>query len=195
MFTDLFPLVSYVIISTYTPGPANVSSASLGLLHGYRKSLKFLGGLATGLFFVMLIGGGISGSLLNFFPTLEPILRYVGAAYILYLAFGILKASYTFADSEVQPLGFRHGLLLQFSNPKLMVYALTLFSGFLAPITGNAAMVVLTAVMLGVVAFSATSAWALFGMGIKTFLHNPRAKMIVNVMLSLSLVYVAITLL
>ena len=133
MATNLFPLLSYLLISTFTPGPSNISSASVAVLHGYKNSLSYQAGLAAGVFFVMLLSGWISGTLLSVFPVLEPVLRYVGAGYILYLALGILKASYAFTDQNVEPLGFVHGITLQVLNPKLIVYAFTLFSAFLAP--------------------------------------------------------------
>ncbi len=194
MSINLFPLLSYVLISTFTPGPSNISSASVAVLHGYRKTLNYQGGLAVGVFFVMLLSGGISATLLGIFPTLEPVLRYVGAAYILYLAFGILKASYTFDDQNVKPLGIVNGLTLQVLNPKLIVYAFTLFSAFLAPITDNLLLLMLAAALLAGTSFAATSVWALFGTAIKTYLHNPWLKTTVNILLSLSLVYTAITL-
>ncbi len=194
MFTNLFPLLSYVLISTFTPGPSNISSASIAVLHGYKNTLNYQGGLAAGVFFVMLLSGWISTTLLGIFPALEPALRYVGAGYILYLALGILKASYTFTDQNVKPLGFVHGLVLQVLNPKLIVYAFTLFSAFLAPITNNVALLVLVAVLLAATSFGATSVWAIFGTAINTYLHNPRLKAIVNILLSLSLVYTAIAL-
>lgn len=194
MFSNLFPLLSFVLITTFTPGPSNISSASMGVLYGYRGSLKYLGGLSVGVFLMMLLGGLISGSLLSYFPSLESTLRYVGAAYVLYLAVGILRASYTFTEKEVKPLGFAHGILLQVSNPKLIVYAFTLFSTFLASITGDTALIVLAAALLSAVAFSATSVWALFGTGIRTYLRSPRWKTFVNVVLSLLLVYTAVEL-
>ena len=52
----------------------------------------------------------------------------------------------------------------------------------------------LAAVLLAATSFGATSVWAIFGTGIKTYLHNPRLKTLVNILLSLSLVYTAITL-
>ncbi|MCI0419042.1 MAG: hypothetical protein L0312_07460 [Acidobacteria bacterium] len=76
-------------------------------------------------------------------------------------------------------------------NPKLIVYAFTLFSAFLAPITDNIALVMLAAVLLAATSFGATSVWALFGTAIKTYLHNPRLKAVVNILLSLSLIYTA----
>lgn len=191
MSINLVPLLSFVLISTFTPGPSNISSASLGVLHGYKNTLNYQVGLAAGVFLVMLLTGWISTMLLSIFPALEPVLRYAGAGYILYLAFGILKASYTFTEKELKPLGFGHGLMLQVLNPKLMVYAFTLFAAFLAPITSNVALLVLVVALLTITAFCATSVWALFGTVIKSYLHYPRVKAVVNIILSLFLVYAA----
>jgi cysteine/O-acetylserine efflux protein len=183
-----------VLISTFTPGPSNISSASLGVLHGYKNTLNYQAGLAAGVFFLMLLSGWIATTLLSIFPALEPVLRYAGAAYILYLAFGILKASYIFAEQEVKPLGFVHGLTLQILNPKLIVYAFTVFTAFLAPITDNLALLALASMLLAATSFCATSVWALFGAAIKTYLHHPRANAMINIILSLFLVYAAIEL-
>ena len=194
MADNIVPLLSFVLISTFTPGPNNISSASMGVLHGYKNTLTYQVGMAAGVFCVMLLSGWVSTSLLNFFPAFESTLRIIGAGYILYLAFGILKTSYTFNENNLKPMGFAQGLMLQILNPKLIVYAFTLFSAFLAPITNNVALLVLAVVLLTATAFCATSVWALFGTAIKTYLHNPRLKATVNVILSLFLVYTAIAL-
>lgn len=191
MVANPIALLSYILISTFTPGPSNIASTSMGVLHGYRNTVKLQLGLAAGVLIVMFLSGWISTALLNTFPALEPILRYAGAAYILYLAFKLFRATYEFAETDVQPWGFRHGLLLQILNPKLIVYAFTLFSAFLAPIVANIPLLVIVAVLLAATSFVATSVWALFGTGIKANLQNPRLKVIVNVLLSLSLVYAA----
>src|SRR2546425_95683 len=81
-----------VLFTTFTPGSRNIYSASIAVLHGYKNTLNYQGGLAAGVFFVMLLSGWISTTLLGIFPALEPVLRYVGAGYVLYLALGILKA-------------------------------------------------------------------------------------------------------
>jgi cysteine/O-acetylserine efflux protein len=194
MTTSLLPILSYILISTFTPGPSNISSASLAVLHGYKNTLKFQAGLAAGVFLLMFISGLLSGTIVKIFPSFEPVMRYFGAAYILYLAFGILKASYTFTEKDSKPLGFVHGFLLQILNPKLFVYAFTLFSAFLAPRIQNISVLFLVVMFLAVVAFCATSTWALFGTAIRTQLQQPRLKLVVNIILSLSLVYTAISL-
>ena len=194
MSASTFALISYVLISTFTPGPSNISSASLAVLHGYRKTLKFQAGLAAGVFLLMFLSGWLSTTLLQIFPALEPIMRYVGAAYILYLAVGVLKASYTFTEKSEKPPGFAHGLILNVLNPKLIVYAFTLFAAFLASLSGNVALIALAAVLLAATSFCATSVWALFGTAIRTYLHDPRWKTTVNIILCLLLVYTALTL-
>jgi cysteine/O-acetylserine efflux protein len=187
------PLLAFVLISTFTPGPSNISSASLGVLHGYKHTLNYQVGLAVGVFFMMILGGLVATTLLSSFPALEPALRYIGAGYILYLAFKILKASYMFAE-DATSFGFLHGVILQVLNPKLVVYAFTLFTAFLAPITGNIALLVVAAALLSATAFSATSVWTLFGAAIKTALRQPRVKVLINGLLALFLVYSAVNL-
>jgi cysteine/O-acetylserine efflux protein len=191
---NLFSVISYVLISSFTPGPSNISTASMAILHGYKATLKYQFGLALGVLLLMSLSGLFSAALLSIFPALEPILRYLGAAYILYLAFGILKASYTLAEKDIKPLGVGNGFVLQILNPKLVVYAFSLFSTFLASATGNVVLIILLSIALAAVSFCATSTWALFGTGIKNYLQNPRMRMVVNIVLSLALVYSAVSL-
>jgi cysteine/O-acetylserine efflux protein len=194
MNASLFSIISYVFVSTFTPGPSNISSASMAVLHGYKNTLKYQVGLAAGVFVLMFLSGWFSSTLLNLFPALEPILRYVGAAYILYLAFAILKASYTFTEKNEKPLGLVQGLMLNVLNPKLVIYAFTLFSAFLSSSTGNFITLTIACLLLALVSFCATSMWAAFGTAIKLYLHDPRLKTVVNILLSLTLVYTAATL-
>src|SRR5215218_8154426 len=137
MIISLLPVISYILVSSFTPGPSNISSASLAVLHGYKNTLKYQAGLAAGVFLLMFLSGLLSVTIVRIFPSFEPIMRYVGAVYILYLAFGIFKASYTFTENDSKTLGFVHGFILQILNPKLFVYAFTLFSAFLATLTQN----------------------------------------------------------
>ena len=191
----LVPLLSYVLISTFTPGPSNLTSTSLALLHGYRQTLRYQVGLAVGVLLLMALSGLVSAALFQIFPMLQQLLHYVGAAYMLYLAYTIAQASYLFAEQKVEPLGFTHGLLLQLLNPKLWIYAFTLFSTFLVPLTTSVVMVSLAALVLAAISFIATSLWALFGNTMKAYLHMPYVRTGVNLLLALSLVYVALALL
>jgi cysteine/O-acetylserine efflux protein len=191
---DLLPLLSFVLITTFSPGPNNVSSASMGVLHGYRKTLRYLAGIAVGFVVIMLLCGWISNALLRVLPAFEVALRVVGACYILWLAYETLRASYNFGNGNQALLGFTKGLLLQVLNPKVIVYGLTLYSSFLASLAERPLGLILSALLLAGVAFCATSTWALFGTAIRAFLHQPKIQRAVNLVLALLLVYTAVEL-
>jgi cysteine/O-acetylserine efflux protein len=194
METDLVALASFVIVTTFTPGPNNITSASMGILYGYRKTWYYLAGIMAGFFLMMLICGLVSTTLLEVFPRIEVILRVAGAAYILWLAYHTLKASYVF-DEEGQPLmGFSKGFLLQLLNPKVIVYGLTLYATFLGGKVTNPLVLVLSAAAFAGVGFAAVSTWTAFGAAIRRYLDQPRVKTILNTALSLLLVYTAVEL-
>ena len=195
MPTTLLPTITFILISTFSPGPSNISSAAMGVLHGYRKTLPFLLGMVVGFLLLMSTCAWASATVLHVFPALQPILRYIGATYIIYLAYGMLKASYTFAAEEgekTEPLGFGKGFMLQALNPKLVVYGLTLFSAFFAPLADQPLQIALVVPVLATVAFCATSTWTLGGTLIKHQLRHPQIQLGVNIVLSLLLVYTAL---
>jgi len=194
MNTDLIPLASFVLVTTFTPGPNNVSSASMGILHGYRASLRYLSGISTGTFLVMVLCGWIASTLLQIFPAVERILRVIGALYILWLAFHTLKASYAFEEDQGTSLGFSQGLLLQVLNPKLIVYGLTLYGTFLSGMVTNYLHLLLSALIVTAIGFSSISTWTLLGATIRAHLGRPRVKQVLNAALSLLLVYTAVEL-
>lgn len=194
MIGEFLPLISFVLVTTFTPGPNNISGAAMGVLYGYRATMRYLLGMLAGFFIMIQVSAWGAATLLEAFPVLQEVLRYAGAAYILYLAYATLKASYGFDERESEPLGFGNGFLLQLLNPKLIVYGLTLFSTFLAPITDQAGNIMLAATLLTGVAFLAISTWILFGSAIKRYLANARVRLAVNAALSLLLVYSALDL-
>jgi cysteine/O-acetylserine efflux protein len=189
------PLLSFVLVSTFTPGPANISSSSLAALYGFRRTLRFQSGLAAGVFVMMLAGGLLAAGLLGGFPLLEPLLRYAGAAYILYLAYGLLRATYGAGGTPAAPLGFWRGLLLNVTNPKLVFYALTLFSSFLISLVGHALWLIAAAGLLALVSAGAAALWAVFGAQVNSRLSQSRVGRWINVGLALLLVLAAADLL
>jgi cysteine/O-acetylserine efflux protein len=79
----MIPLISFVIVTTFTPGPNNISSASMGVLYGYKKTFNYLAGISAGFFVVMIACAYLSSTLLNIIPLAERYLRWLGAGYDL----------------------------------------------------------------------------------------------------------------
>ena len=197
MLTNFLPTITFILIATFSPGPSNISSAAMGVLHGYRKTLPFLLGMVVGFLVLMSACAWASATVLRVFPALQPIIKYVGAAYIVYLAYGMLKASYTFATTDddaaaEKPLGFGQGFVLQALNPKLVVYGLALFSTFFAALANEPGQIAVVVPLLACVAFGATSTWALGGALIRHQLRQPKVQLGVNIVLALLLIYTAL---
>jgi cysteine/O-acetylserine efflux protein len=192
---NLVAFLSFIFITTYTPGPNNITCASFGMHLGYKQTFKFLMGIVAGFFTVLWICVLLSSVILELAPFINTYLKYVGAAYILWLAYHTLKASYT-SSSEIKELAtFSRGFLLQLVNPKGIFYGITIFTTFLygqdKGIIAHAPWIF----VLAAVCFSSVSVWTLFGNFIQKYMQNELLKKAINIILSLALVYTALQIL
>jgi len=191
---NLVPFLSFVLITTFTPGPNNISSTSMGILYGYKRTLNYLLGITTGFFFIMLLCGLVSTTLLRIFPVFERMLRLIGAAYIIWLAVETLRASYNFSKDAQPLMGYMQGMLLQFLNIKMIIYGMAIYATFLAPLVNQPFYLLVSALGLACLAFLSTSTWALFGSAIRAYLRLPKIKRFVNIGLAVLLIYTAVKL-
>jgi len=192
---EWIPLLSFILITTLSPGPNNLSSASMGVLHGYERSFKFIMGIVVGLFTVMAVSGLISNLMLTIFPAYETILRVIGAIYILWLAYNTLKTTYSSENNEKPPLGFKEGFILQYLNPKVILFGMMMYASYLKPITGDFLLLFISALALAARAFMVNSTWVLFGAGIRRFLSRQIVGKVFNITIAVLLVYNAADLL
>ena len=188
---NLPAFLAFAVIATFTPGPNNISSASSGVLYGYRRTLPYIAGILSGFLGVMLTSGLLSQTLSRNFPSIEAPLRIVGALYILWLAYHSLRASYNFEMAEAPPSGYWIGFFLQAFNPKGLIFGLTVYSTFLAPILNDWGLLLLSGLFLTTLAFLATSLWALSGAAIRRYMGAKKVQQMVNTILALLLVYTA----
>jgi cysteine/O-acetylserine efflux protein len=185
-------MLPFILITSFTPGPNNVSSASMGMLYGYRKSLPFLLGIVCGFFVVMLLSGLLSQTLMDVLPSFETILRIVGAIYIGWLAYETLRSSYDFELKEQPTLTFWRGFFMQMLNVKAIFYGLTLYSNFLSPLSERMDWLFLSAVCLAGIAFCSVTTWSLFGSVIHRYLKKPALQKSVNIALAGLLLFTAV---
>jgi cysteine/O-acetylserine efflux protein len=109
------------------------------------------------------------------------------------LAYGTFRASFSFKEKSDQYLwGFYKGVLLQFLNPKAIIYGLTLYSVFLNPLIGNPLYITLFSLGFALIGLCALLTWALFGAIINQYLHVVKLRVTINSILSLLLAYTAV---
>ena len=194
MTIDMVPLISFVVVTTFTPGPNNISSAAMGVAYGYRRTLPYLFGIASGFFLVMLAAAYLSSALLGAMPFAEQYLRWIGSIYILYLAICTLRIDYGFSKGNKDTRAYTKGFVLQLFNPKVAVYGLTLYSTFLAGISGSIFWLSIFAAIFAMIALVATSTWAICGAAIRNKLKKESFRKAVNIFLALLLIYTALAL-
>ena len=170
----MVPLLIYIIITSFTPGPNNISVASYSLNLGYWKTLRYMLGITSG-FFVMMFAAGLFTEIISTtFPRFESILRFIGAGYVLWLAYSIFKTSENKSQKKLYSAKFLNGFLLQVVNPKVILYGSSIYVGFLYPLINNILSLIIASLLLSVVCFIAISTWASFGMGIKRVVKNEK---------------------
>lgn len=185
--------VVFVLVTIFTPGPNTISSANLAILYGFRRTSRYRFGIFIGFTLVMWLCAFLSSAVQSRLPSFGLWLRYLGAAYIVYLAISVLKTSYELDGAETAE--FRYpvlkGMLLQILNVKVIILGLAVYSTYLAARLHSALGLLISAPVLAVVSLSATSLWALGGSVISGFAGRRGVRLTLNAVLSLLLLYSA----
>ncbi|MBQ0114889.1 MAG: LysE family transporter [Bacteroidales bacterium] len=189
MPVSLLPkLLLYIIIIGYSPGPANVYALSCALKYGRKRALNMWRGLLTG-FSIAVVLVAVAAHLLGTAMGEDVIyLRYAGAAYILWLAWNIVRNDVN-AD-ESHHCTFVDGMIVQLTNVKMILFAFTAYGTFVLPYTNTMIALLEVAVLLLLAGPVANLFWLLVGAWMRPFfLHYHR---IVNVVMAVSLVACAV---
>lgn len=187
------PFLTYAILMTFTPGPNNVSSSALGLRLGYRRAVPYLLGISTGFIVIMLCGGLLTEFLTRNYAVISPYLKWIGAIYMVWLAASLFLPSNK--GEAVARDGFVGGLLLQFVNPKGILYGITVYASFSALLTGSLVKTVGSAVFLTAVGFASISTWALVGSVLSRYFENRFFRLGFNIVMAMLLAYSALSIL
>jgi homoserine/homoserine lactone efflux protein len=121
-----------------SPGPAVLLVVSLGMARSARAGMRAaLGILAANALYFTLSATGI-GALLHGSWQLFFALKWLGAAYLVWLGLGMLRASRAPRPANPAPPardGLRHGFLTQAANPKTLLFFSAILPQFIDPAT------------------------------------------------------------
>jgi cysteine/O-acetylserine efflux protein len=184
--------LSYVFVTSFTPGPNNIMSMTNGNRFGYKKSLNFIFGVTAGFTVIMLLSSYLNLILVNLIPKIKIFLDILGVAYMLYLAVKILKSSSSPSKNAKESINtFFMGMTLQFVNPKAILYGITVTASFILPYYRSTLSLFMFAILLAIVAFLANSCWALFGALFQKFLSKYNKPF--NIVMAILLIYSALS--
>jgi threonine/homoserine/homoserine lactone efflux protein len=178
------PLALFAFVASITPGPNNLLLMRSGARFGVRRSLWHLVGVQSGFVgLVVLAHFGIAAVLLAV-PGAFALLRWGCFAYLLWLAFVILRDARAQAGTtrappaNVRPMSYFEGVMFQLINPKAWMMAVTVASAFY----GTAAPTHLDLTVATLISTSIGGpcmlVWTIWGAGIDQVLKKPRARLL-----------------
>ena len=184
----------YYFVMYVTPGPNNSILTASGIKFGFIRSVPNIIGISSGHGIQLALVCFGLGSLFLQFPILLEILKYIGACYLLYLAwkmFGSLNISLT--DEKSSPLKYYEAILFQFVNPKAWVICITAVSLFYPEKENLIIGTLFLVIMSTIINLPSISMWAFGGSVIRHYLSNERLKKIIELLLAILLFGTAIS--
>lgn len=184
----VLPLALFAFVSSVTPGPNNVMLTASGATFGYRRSVPHMLGICLGVVIMLLLIGAGLGKVFEAEPRLYTLLKYLGAAYLVWLAAKIAKAgSVDQGQAGSRPLSFWQAAAFQWVNPKAWVMAVGVVATY-TPQNGFFANLVIATLVCGIVNLPSIGIWVTFGTALRRVLHRPAAIRAFNVGMALLLV-------
>ncbi|MFB5284763.1 LysE family translocator [Peribacillus sp. Hz7] len=176
----------YCIIVTFTPGPTNIVILSTVHHFGTKKAMEYTYGATTAFGLLLVISAMLNTLLITIIPKILIVMQIIGSFYMFYLAYQIYKAD-TSKPNVNQSGTFKSGFLMQFLNPKVVLFTMTVIPSFITPHYTAMPAVTISVFAIILIGFLAFITWILFGSIFKKFLQSH--SKIVNVMMALFLAY------
>ena len=184
----------YYFVMYATPGPNNSILTASGIKFGFIRSIPNIIGISSGHGLQLALVCFGLGSLFSQFPILLEVLKYIGACYLLYLAWkmlGSLNISRT--EEKSSPLKYYEAILFQFVNPKAWVICITAVSLFYPENVNLIIGTLFLVIMSTIINLPSISMWAFGGSVIRRYLSNKKLKKIIEWILAILLLGTAIS--
>lgn len=174
----------YSVINAFTPGPGNILALNTVTNYGYKKGRPLYWGIFAGYYVVQVICAVFVFGVSTFLPDLLGIMKYIGAAYILWLAVHIALSKPT-TDTVEKSASFLKGFLLQFVNVKIYLFGITALTGYITEYSGSLWVLLLFEIIIATIGTIATLTW--IGMGVLIQRAYQKYYRVINIILALTL--------
>jgi len=174
----------YSVINAFTPGPGNILALNTVTNYGWKKGKPLFFGIFTGYYVVQIICALFVFGVSAFMPSVLGVMKYIGAAYILWLAIHI-AISKPPSDNEQKSASFMKGFLLQFVNVKIYLFGITALTGYVTDYSTALWVLLLFEVIIATIGTAATMTW----IGAGVLIRNVYQKhfRIINILLGVIL--------
>lgn len=174
----------YSVINAFTPGLGNILALNTVTNYGYKKGRPLYWGIFAGYYIVQVICAVFVFGVSAFLPDLLGIMKYIGAAYILWLAVHI-ALSKPITSTVEKSASFLKGFLLQFVNVKIYLFGITALTGYVTEYSAALWVLLLFEMIIATIGTIATLTW--IGMGVLIQRAYQKYYRLINIILALTL--------
>jgi threonine/homoserine/homoserine lactone efflux protein len=186
------PFLLYVVATLFTPGPNTILSMVNARQYGFKNSFPFYMGVFSGFITVMIGCSYFNLFLFNFMPKIEKLVSIFGTIYMLFLAYMIAFGRKKLRDVNNKKTNtYLAGLTMQFLNPKVLIFGMTVMGTFVIPNYKSGFILILFSLFTALIGLTANLSWGLFGAMLQNFLAKYDKQF--NIIMGLLLVYCAIS--
>jgi threonine/homoserine/homoserine lactone efflux protein len=184
----MLAFAGFAFVSSITPGPNNAMLLASGVNYGFRRTVPHIAGISLGCVAMLILVGLGLGKVFAAVPLIYSVLRYAGAAYLLWLAWSIARAGpMTGRPAGGRPVTFWQAAAFQWVNPKAWIMVVGAVTTY-APRNAFGQNVAVLAVLLGLVNMPSICVWAGCGTALRPFLSHPGRVRVFNGAMALLLV-------
>lgn len=187
----LLSLLPYTLVTAFTPGPNNILALNTISNYGWKKGRPLIAGIASGFLCVMVVCALGCFELAKYLPQITGVLKYVGAAYILWLAVHVARSK-PGGESQTKGGSFWTGFVLQFLNIKIILCGITAYTGYVLPVSQSIAHLLAAGAVIALIGTSGTLTWASMGGLLQTYINRYYRPF--NIAMALVLVWSAVKL-
>lgn len=172
----------FAVAAAGTPGPSNLLLTATGANVGVVRGLPCLLGVTIGMGLMMFVVAFGLGSVVLTNHTVLRALNWIGAAFLLWLAWKIATAGRGGAAAGKKPVGFIGAAAFQWINPKSWLVCASAAGAYLNAGSGSALEQAMAFGALFILAsLPCCFVWLAFGATTQRFLRTDRARRTFNI--------------
>ena len=159
--------ITMATLTILSPGPGVLRALTNALNYGVRPAMVGILGTASGTFCIATLSATSLGALLAASNSAFTVIKYIGAAYLIYLGIKLWLAPAIELDNTEKPPRspkslFIESFFMQFSNPKAIVFFLSIFPQFIDPTNNYAPQFIVLVCTFCALLFCIHASYALF---------------------------------
>ena len=186
--TSLLAVITFAMVTAFTPGPNNLMLAASGANFGFRRTLPHLAGVTIGFIIVFLAAGAGLASLFAALPQLYDLLKVLSVLFLIYLAWRIGTSGRAERSERDRPLSFTQAALFQAVNPKSVSVIISTVSAYTSDADSLASEISTLVTIFVLATIGATTSWCLFGTAIARIFNTERKLRLFNVGMAILLI-------